>query len=389
MVRKNITAPKLHNEHGVIDLASIMVGIIVIGMIGGIVASTIFAVIPWAQDKAAKQQLDSINVAQAAYKAKASDPTTAGEGFVTNSYADSTGLGQTRLLAPGPTYCTAPTDEGYAAYSRSATGRVFTITDSNTAPREYTVKLKDTLLPGCEFLKESLTVGEPPPEEEENPPDTSPTTITTITYECDVLSVGALPFQDIVEGKLTIEGSDGSRSEGLYAGEHITDYMEFEAGVEYKVTFDGEYKIFRQSYEGIAPSCMRSIDHWGSETGVIDASSGALNATNLVSVPDSIPTTVTNLNQFFQGATKFNDPSVSQWDVSNVTKMNSMFNNAKAFNQPLENWNVSKVTDVRSMFMGATLFSRDLSSWTFDTLPLRTNFNYIGFPAQYLPQQFK
>ena len=40
----------LRNEAGAIDLASIMVGIIVIGLIGGVVASTIFAVIPWTQE---------------------------------------------------------------------------------------------------------------------------------------------------------------------------------------------------------------------------------------------------------------------------------------------------------------------------------------------------
>ena len=48
------------NEDGAIDLASIMVGVIVVGLIGGVIAATVFAVIPWAQDNAAKQQLDSL-----------------------------------------------------------------------------------------------------------------------------------------------------------------------------------------------------------------------------------------------------------------------------------------------------------------------------------------
>jgi hypothetical protein len=54
------------NEEGAIDLASIMVGIIVIGLIGGVIAATVFAVIPWAQDNVAKQQLDSVVTAQSA-----------------------------------------------------------------------------------------------------------------------------------------------------------------------------------------------------------------------------------------------------------------------------------------------------------------------------------
>jgi type II secretory pathway pseudopilin PulG len=67
------------NEEGAIDLASIMVGIIVIGLIGGVIAATVFAVIPWAQDNAAKQQLDSIANAQSAYIGLSADgPTGAG-----------------------------------------------------------------------------------------------------------------------------------------------------------------------------------------------------------------------------------------------------------------------------------------------------------------------
>lgn len=50
-----------------IDLASIMVGIIIIGIVGGVIAATIFAVLPWAQDKGAKQQLDAVQTAENAY----------------------------------------------------------------------------------------------------------------------------------------------------------------------------------------------------------------------------------------------------------------------------------------------------------------------------------
>ena len=41
---------------------------------------------------------------------------------------------------------------------------------------------------------------------------------------------------------------------------------------------------------------------------------------------------------------------ISNWDVSRVTNMSSMFNGAGNFNQPLNNWNVSKVTNMSSMF---------------------------------------
>lgn len=50
-----------------IDLASIMVGVVIIGLVGGVIAATVFAVIPWAQDNAAKSQVAEVSNAQNAY----------------------------------------------------------------------------------------------------------------------------------------------------------------------------------------------------------------------------------------------------------------------------------------------------------------------------------
>lgn len=54
------------NDDGAIDLSSIMVGIIVIGLIGGVIAATVFTVIPWAQDNAAKASLEAVVSSQSA-----------------------------------------------------------------------------------------------------------------------------------------------------------------------------------------------------------------------------------------------------------------------------------------------------------------------------------
>lgn len=64
----------LKNTRAAIDLASIMVGIIVIGIVGAIIAATVFAVIPWAQDKAAASVMDSIETAETAYYGFSADP---------------------------------------------------------------------------------------------------------------------------------------------------------------------------------------------------------------------------------------------------------------------------------------------------------------------------
>ena len=51
---------------------------------------------------------------------------------------------------------------------------------------------------------------------------------------------------------------------------------------------------------------------------------------------------------------------INNWDVSNVTNMTSIFEDAHSFNQPLNNWDVSNVEYMWSMFKGATSFNQPL-----------------------------
>jgi len=159
------------NEQGAIDLASIMVGIIVIGLIGGVIAATVFAVIPWAQDNAAKQQLDSVAAAQSAYVGLSADvsggsktsfggatiltlieagvtsyefrdtnattlqasmKSIGNDGKVTEKLFDGTGVN----LSIG----SIGTGSGahYAAAIKSSSGNVFYITDTKTQPTNDT-----------------------------------------------------------------------------------------------------------------------------------------------------------------------------------------------------------------------------------------------------------
>jgi len=99
---------------GAFDLASVMVGVLVIGIIGGVAAAAIFAVIPWAQDNAAKSSLSAIDEAQnaAAYNG--------------GTYKDlatlqaATGLsgGELQVVVGDAGQC-------YLSASKSASGKVF------------------------------------------------------------------------------------------------------------------------------------------------------------------------------------------------------------------------------------------------------------------------
>ena len=71
---------------------------------------------------------------------------------------------------------------------------------------------------------------------------------------------------------------------------------------------------------------------------------------------------MTNMNSMFSEAKAFNQ-DISNWDVSSVTDMGMMFVNATSFNQDISNWDTSNVTNMSYMFYGVTSFNSDLSNW--------------------------
>lgn len=71
---------------------------------------------------------------------------------------------------------------------------------------------------------------------------------------------------------------------------------------------------------------------------------------------------VTNMSSLFFGATSFNGP-IGTWDTSKVTTMQSMFRLASSFNQNISNWNTGAVTNMSFMFTSAVSFNQDISNW--------------------------
>jgi hypothetical protein len=123
------------NIRAAIDLASIMVGVIVIGVISGVIAVAVFAVIPWAQDEAAKSNVTAASTAQAVSK------TTDGK------YGTSERLDQMSWLPKSPRLATTVGADGscFVTVAKSDSGSLFYGTARKPAP----ARLLETTATGC------------------------------------------------------------------------------------------------------------------------------------------------------------------------------------------------------------------------------------------------
>jgi hypothetical protein len=66
------------------------------------------------------------------------------------------------------------------------------------------------------------------------------------------------------------------------------------------------------------------------------------NATSLIEVPTTLPSTVTNLDYLFFNATSFNQ-NIFVWNITNVTTLNFILYGAISFNQPITGWLLNKI----------------------------------------------
>ncbi|MEQ5790320.1 BspA family leucine-rich repeat surface protein [Muricauda sp. NFXS6] len=71
---------------------------------------------------------------------------------------------------------------------------------------------------------------------------------------------------------------------------------------------------------------------------------------------------VTNMDSAFAQCFLFNH-DIGKWDVSNVKYLANMFQEANTFNQDIGNWNVSNVESMWGMFAGADSFNQNIGDW--------------------------
>ena len=131
---------------------------------------------------------------------------------------------------------------------------------------------------------------------------------------------------------------------------------------DYTVTITGD---FPQLYinGGAAKSVIRRVQQWGDQKWRSMENSFA-GVENFVIAPNAGKPDLSlgpSLHFMFRGAST--SSPIGHWDVSMVTDMSQMFQNASRFNEDLSDWDVSSVTDFSRMFNGVPTFDQDLGDW--------------------------
>ena len=152
-----------------------------------------------------------------------------------------------------------------------------------------------------------------------------------------------------------------------------------------------EFKI--QGSDGLVDASLDPATKWSTVfSGVSDFGNGTFtNIAALSGLPANLP--VSTLDGTFEGTSitatnissldtsivtsavgTFKDSGISaasditSWNVTNVTNMSRMFENAVNFTNDISTWDISNVTDMSSLFKDATLFNADLSIWASDVV---------------------
>jgi len=86
---------------------------------------------------------------------------------------------------------------------------------------------------------------------------------------------------------------------------------------------------------------------------------------------------ITDMNSAFYDRTLF-DEDISAWDVSSVENMEYMFYGCANFNQNIGAWDVSSVTTMETMFVSCRNFNQNIRIWT---LKISVNLFYMFFNA--------
>lgn len=162
----------------------------------------------------------------------------------------------------------------------------------------------------------------------------------------------------------TVNWGDGTTSTVVESGLYNLTHTYTSAGT-YTILISGSLGGF-----GYTPGTLTSPQNIQYLTQVVSFGSlgitycNFMNATGLTSVPNTLPSTVTNLYGLFYGCNS-NTSNIVGWNVANVTNMDSMFRDNPNFSQDLGNWNVGSLVSGNNMFDNCAISISNVNSFLY------------------------
>jgi uncharacterized repeat protein (TIGR03803 family) len=155
-------------------------------------------------------------------------------------------------------------------------------------------------------------------------------------------------------GESTLTVSWGDASSNIYTGSEPMAHTYSGPARKVVVTIDGPVTMFGAGgyWEGV--DALTDVSGWGTAGTLFSLFGTFMGSDSLVTVPPTIPDTVVSTNKLFRDTIKFNDPNVTQWDMSKVTDVTDMFKRATAFKQDLYTWDISSSVLKPDFFSGDT-----------------------------------
>ena len=96
---------------------------------------------------------------------------------------------------------------------------------------------------------------------------------------------------------------------------------------------------------------------------------------------------ITDMSDLFNSTDRKDFSGIENWDVSKVTNMSSMFDDAKFFNMDISQWDVRQVTDMSHMFIFAKTFNKSLNNWNVSNVE-NMSYMFFGSPLEKNPPKW-
>jgi surface protein len=180
------------------------------------------------------------------------------------------------------------------------------------------------------------------------------------TKEADATNTVTLQIGGVGPGGVTVDWGDGTTQSFTTAGARSRNYAT--DGIK-TVRIYGDLTRYGGSSFANA-SKLTSVTRFNGNTKSFE--NAFTFAVNLTALPVQLPAGVTNTRFMLHLAFSFNQ-DIGGWDMSSVTDVLGMFNQAIAFNNggsdAINSWNVSAVTSMERMFYYAQAFNQNIGGW--------------------------